>query len=139
MPNCIIHRDGNIIHFINDCIVSERPNQKNKDYFGSNKKLHSFKAEGCKFKWVKSDEVFDPSKSIDDYTEVSYIGFIPVCSEEEVNSAIKATIKTTYSLEDEIKILRQKISGTLLDKEWEEYNTFVESLISEGKEIKEDK
>jgi len=152
MPNCIIYKENKIYHFIKDCVVSKRDNQKNKDYVGSNRKLYSFKDDDFQIKWIKENltedfkeiEIEDRiikkplgfKETPDDLTEVDFIGEIPVDSDEEIEAAIKVTILKTYSLEDEIKLLRRKIIGTLSDEEWDEYIETVEDLVVEGKRIK---
>jgi len=49
-----------------------------------------------------------------------------------IKKRIKNKIAEKYSIEDELKIIRNKINGTDVDK-YTEYNSYVESCIADGK------
>lgn len=53
-----------------------------------------------------------------------------------IKKRVRDKIKEKYSIEDELKIIRNKINGIDVEK-YSEYNSYVEGCIAEGKSEKE--
>ena len=130
--NCILYKPNTneIIHFIKDCVVKNRINQKGLDYIGSDKKLMSIKPEHWSIKWTNDDQT--ESKKVSDYTECDTFENSFIGNNIDINNKIKEKIREKYTIEDEIKLLRKKIMNILSDEEWNEYITWCEDLINKG-------
>jgi len=134
--NLIIHRKNNetIFYFIKNCV------QKGNSYIGSNSKLDGMNPNIWKFKWTldtptpiyKENTVVGYEESVSDIQEAPKFKDTYVGNKEDVDKVIKKEIHKKYTLEDEIKLLRRR------DKEFDEYNSFVETLVSQGKAFKEE-
>jgi hypothetical protein len=105
-----------LVYTVKDCIKT------GNSYFGSNMKLTGLKKKHWDFVWMVDSET--PALIF----MGTYVG-----SKEDVNNVTKKEIKKQYSIEDEIKILREHIfKGNLSN----EYNDFVKGILDKGKTCK---
>ena len=148
MSNCIIYLNGSdeIQFFIKDCQVTDDPKKKTGLTFtGSNMSIGSVKPQFSSIKWTNAEPtpihpngsgVSGYAEKVSEIPEATFFQGEPVTTSEDVKVVVKERIKDEYALEDEIKILRKKILGTLPDEEWDAYNNYVESLLSEADDFK---
>ena len=133
MANCVIYIKGSdeIAYFIRDCI------QAGRDFQGSNGSVMGVKERLFDTKWTEDIPVQDEKgswdKKISDLAPaLTYKGQV-VSNRDDVDTIIKAEIRKRYSLEDELKLQRQR---DMLPKEFKEYYDFVENLRAEGRAFK---
>jgi hypothetical protein len=138
--NCIIYtkNNGKITYFVKNC------KKEGRNFIGDNIKLYGVKERVFDFRWTRDsvDPVFDEEgkqigwdKKVLEVIECPYYQGYPVSTGNDVDDVTKKIIREKYSLEDEIKILRKKMTGQ--DQDWEVYNSFIEQQILEGKQFKE--
>jgi len=139
MANCAIHEKGSdsITYFLRDCIQSGR------DFRGSNGSVTGVKEHLFDTKWT--DDIADPiidkdgnqigwNKSIPDLSAAKLYQGRVVSTPEDVNAVTRQLIAEKYSLSDENKLMRLKLSGD--DTGWNEYQSYVESIVNQGREFK---
>lgn len=59
-----------------------------------------------------------------------------IAEQTEEEHQINYLIRERYSMSQELELHRKKLNNTLSDKEWDEYNTFVEDCIKLVRENK---
>ena len=139
MANCAISIKGSdiITHFITDCI------QSNRDFKGSNISLYGLKDRLFDVTWTTTipTPIFDSvgniigyNKKVSDLVRANEHNGIVVDDYEGVDRVTKDKIKKKYTIEDEIKILRLKLTGD--SKLFDEYNKFVNDTVNEAKLFK---
>ena len=138
--NCIVYvkETKQIIFYIKDCVIKD-----NSILVGSNMKIHGINLNKFSLLFTEEnikvinndDNVITLSKPLDKINPAPIFEGIFVGSREEVNKIIKKKIREQYSLEDELKILRMKLSGT--SNGFTKYRTFIEDLIQQGQDFKD--
>jgi len=132
--NLILYKDNSIKYFIKDCV------SKGSSYIGSNMRLDGVNSSRWSFKWTlevptpiydKEDKVIGYEESVSELQEAPKFIDTFVGSIEDVDTVIKKEVSIKYNIEDELKLLRRK------DKEFDEYNLFVEALVQQGRDFKE--
>ena len=131
--NLILYKDNSIKYFIKDCV------SKGSSYIGSNMRLDGVNSSRWSFKWtlevptpVLMDNVLVGYKeAVSELQEAPKFIDTFVGSIEDVDTVIKKEVSIKYNIEDELKLLRRK------DKEFDEYNLFVEALVQQGRDFKE--
>ena len=138
MANCAIYIKGSdsITYFLRDCIQSGR------DFRGSNGSVTGIKEHLFSTKWT--DDIAEPiisdgrqigwNKLISDLSEALLYQSHVVSTPDDVNTVTRQLIASKYSLSDENKLMRLKLSGD--DTGWKEYQAFVDSLVKQGREFK---
>jgi hypothetical protein len=129
MAHCAIYEKGSdqITYFIRDCL------QDGRNFKGSNGSCSGVKEHCFDVKWTDDDA--EPGGSVKGLIEAKRYQGRVVSTAADVNAVIREQIATKYSIEDEIKILRLKLSGD--DTGWKEYQEHVNSLVNAGREYKE--
>jgi hypothetical protein len=140
MANCAIYAKGSdlITYFIRDCVQSGR------NFHGSNGSCTGVKEYLFDTKWT--DDIASPfydkegkqtgyDKTISDLSEAKRYEGVVVSTKEDVNAVTRALIAKKYPDSDEKKIHRLKMAGGG-EKEFKEYNSFVEDLVTKGREFK---
>lgn len=127
MANLIIYRIGQdtIVDYIENC------KRIGSSFFGTNKKIIQLNLEKFGIKWTYSI-VNDLSTPVSEVKEAESFGGEFVGTKEEVKAAKEAELRKVYSVQDEIKILRDKISGDLSVTDWNNYINFVRELDSQA-------
>ena len=134
MANCAIYIKGSdeIAYFIRDCI------QKGRTFQGSNGSITGVKEYLFDTKWTEDvpiqDEKGNWNKKISDLTPALTYKSQVVSNREDVNTITKKEIREQYSLEDELKLQRQR---DMLPAEFKVYYGFVECLRAEGRAFKD--
>lgn len=139
MANLALCRpDGTIIRFIKDCVKVS-----NSVYVGSNCKI-----KGCKNaieKWTLDEafplynikgHVIGWDRNAEDLSEMEKFEGEVAENSIDVNKIIRNKIAEKYSIEDELKLHRMKLEGTIDDKVWNEYVSYVNDLITKGEDAK---
>ena len=136
MANAILYitKSGRITHFIENCKVV------GKNFFGSNCKLSGVSPH--KFSVLWTEEVIECkdgvwNKELSDITSSKEFNSVVVSNREDVNNVTKNRIKEKYSIEEEIKLQREKLLGIESD-EWGSYISYVSSVVNKGREFKDE-
>jgi hypothetical protein len=140
MANCAIYIKGYdlITYFIRDCI------QTGRDFHGSNGSVTGVKEHLFDTFWT--DDIVSPicdkeerqtgyDKSIKDLIEAKRYNGVVVSTPVDVDAVTRNLISAKYPDSDEKKIHRLKMAGGG-EKEFKEYNSFVDNLVSKGREFK---
>lgn len=137
----LLDRDGNIIHFIKNCKKTSP-----QTYIGdgvklkTGRKLREFWVEGAEPTPITNDEgdVIKYKESAYRFRQNKielYDGKLAE-TENEVDKITIDKIRQNYSLEEELKLHRLKLSGELTTKEWNNYVNKVKSIVDEGNQYK---
>ena len=144
MANVIIYtkNSSNIKYFIQDCV------KVGSSYVGSNKKLHSINHDIFSVLWTEdttsplivnkitgSPKIWN--KKVSEIEPAREFNSVVVSNREDVNSVTKNRIKEKYSIEEEIKLQREKLLGIESD-EWGSYISYVASVVNEGRKFKDE-
>ena len=133
MANCVIYIKGSdeITYFIRNCI------QEGRTFRGSNGTVTGVKANLFSEFWTEDIPIQDKegnwNKKVSDLIPALTYKNQVVSNRDDVNTIIKAEIRKQYSLEDELKLQRQR---DMLPNEFKEYYDFVEGLRAEGRAFK---
>lgn len=130
MAHAIIYKIGsdNIFQFVENCV------QDGSNFIGSKRKILGVKLDIFSVKWTNEDR--EQKQKVSQFAEARRFNSKVVSTREDVNEVTQERIKEKYSLEDELKILRLKLSGDTAD--WSIYITDIEILIEEGKQFKDE-
>lgn len=139
MANCAIHEKGSdrITYFIRDCV------QTGRDFRGSNGSVTGVKEYLFDAFWTDgiAEPVFNKdgrqigwNKSIPDLSVAKFYQGRVVSTPDDVNAVTRELIASKYSLFDENKLMRLKLSGD--DTGWQEYQSFVDGLVKQGRDFK---
>lgn len=140
MAHAAIFEKGtiNIVYFIKDCVQSGR------DFIGSNGSVRGVKEHLFDVIWTEDhpEPIIDSAGKQSGFNltvnqlspAIRYNGRV-VSRSEDVDVVTRTMIRERYSIEDEIKIIRQKLAGD--DTAWTEYQDYVDGLVKDGKEFKE--
>ena len=60
----------------------------------------------------------------------------PVGSDADVDRVTAAAIAAAYPPDEEAKLLRRQLAGTIDPAEWQAYNDYVESVVAAGRAVK---
>jgi len=133
MANCVIYKKGTdkIIYFLRDCI------QEDRHFRGSNGNISGVKTKHFSEFWTEDipnqDESGNWDKKVSELIpSLTFKGQV-ISNKEDVNTITKQEIRRRYSLEDELKLQRQR---EILPSEFKTYYDFVENLRTEGRAFK---
>ena len=137
MANCAIYQKGSdkITYFVKDCIQSGR------DFKGSSMSLTGVKEYLFDTKWTEDiahaiindkGEITGYDKNVHELTEAKRYHGIVVSSRKDVDAITVKRIREKYTIDDEFRLNRKNNST-----EWNEYDTYVEALVIEGKQFKD--
>ena len=138
MVNCILYQyDSNeITYFIKGCQKTKGSHSEGWDYIGDVKVL-GIKSKHFSELWTEDipiqDEKGNWDKKVSDLTPALTYKRQVVSNREDVNTITKKEIREQYSLEDELKLQRQR---DILLSEFKDYYGFVENLRVEGRTFK---
>jgi len=141
MANCAIHIKGTsaITYFIRDCI------QTGRNYVGSNGSCSGVKEHLFDTKWTEdiANPVYDEEghqigydRKVSDLKDSLKYENVVVSTKADVDKVTRDLIAAKYPDSDEKKIHRLKMSGGG-EKEFKEYNSFVDDLVKRGKAFKD--
>ena len=143
MANAVIYikNSNKISHFIENCT------RMGNKYIGTNKKV-SINHRVFDVKWTEDttystefpiidNKVRLPEwdKKVSDMAPAKEFNNTVVSNREDVNNVTKNRIKEKYSIEEEIKLQREKLLGIESD-EWGSYISYVASVVNKGREFK---
>jgi len=128
MANCAIFEKGSdrITYFIRDCIQSGR------DFRGSNMSVTGVKEHLFDTLWTDDDG--EQGGSVKALTEAKRYQGRVVSNEDDVDRVTRELIREKYPVEEEMKVLRLKLSGD--DTGWEDYREFAEQIVGDGRAVK---
>ena len=149
MANVILYTKGSdeVRYFIKDCT------QVGNSFIGSNKKIHSASPKIYTVMWT--EEIITPvtatfikddvevckivgwNKKVSEITPAKEFNNVVVSNREDVNIVTKNRIKEKYSIEEEMKLQREKLLGIESD-EWGSYISYVASVVNKGREFKDE-
>jgi hypothetical protein len=140
MANCAIHIKGSdlITYFIRDCVQSGR------NFHGSNGSCTGVKEHLFDTFWT--DDIASPvydkeghqagyDKTISELSEAKRYNGVVVSTPADVDKVTRDLIAAKYPDSDEKKIHRLKMAGGG-EKEFKEYNSFVDNLVTKGRDFK---
>jgi phenolic acid decarboxylase len=151
MAHCVIYikSSDEIRYFIRDCI------QTGRDFRGSNASVTGVKEHLFDVKWTDDDvEVVKVeekavegnvdsrtpkfSKKVSELKDSLRYQNKVVSNNADVNTVTKGFVRDLYSIEDEIKLIREKLSGVGNEDEWKAYQEAVVGLVNAGRKFKKE-
>jgi len=130
--NCIIYHKKHIDHYIENVAVD------GLSFCGSNKMVVLGRRHPFEIKFTTEFLTGDVSKvNPESISNAPTFSGQPVDGRDAVSAIVRDQIAMAYSLSDEAKISRLRLSGKLSDDDWNKYVGAVDAIVESGKQIKD--